>query len=189
MADIYFYIDKNAVQDTLKYGMKLSQNFHAEVMIDNVLKKCMFGVLNPKDDLEKWNSSICTCIRAELKNDYLYVTDSIFINSAYFEQSLIPIEKYIFGTYKNPIVIALCSILPDELHAVSKYMDVPVLYDNSKDLYYDNTIEELKKYCKNSKEIIFNALINEYAKNNNVEKIELNNATIYKDQTLNRLFT
>lgn len=188
MADVYFYIDKNTLTNTLRYGMKLSQNYHAEVSIDTVLKKCMFGVLNPKDDLTKWNSSDCACIRAELKNDYLFVTDSIFINTNFFEKGLIPIEKYKFGTYKTPIVITLCSILPEQLHNVNKYIDVPVLYDSSKELYYKNSIENLKDSIKNSDTIIFNALIKEFIKDNKMEEINLNNGNIvYKDKN-NRIY-
>jgi len=183
MADVYFYIDKNILTNTLRYGMKLSQNYHSEVFIDTVLKKCMFGVLNPKDDLIKWNSTDCSCIRAELKNEYLFITDSIFINTNHFEKSLIPINEYKFGTYKTPIVITLCSILPEQLHTVNKYIDVPVLYESSKDLYYKNIIECLKEEISHSDEIIINALLNEYVKTNSLEEITLNNnVKIYKNK-------
>ena len=57
MATIYFYVKSSKLNETLRYGIKLSQNFSHIIPIKGTEKKCMVGLLNPKDDIDKYNSA------------------------------------------------------------------------------------------------------------------------------------
>ena len=66
MADIYYYMKSDDVKDVLSYGLKLSEEFLGQKMIRGFEKKYMIGLLNPRDDMEKYESIEYTCIRMKI---------------------------------------------------------------------------------------------------------------------------
>lgn len=180
MADIYCYIKNSNLESCLKYGIKLSVYYHDNVKVNSTSKQYILGYLNPKDNLEKFNSDSYTCIRATLNNDYLFITDISLMDSSYFEEGLIPIEEYKFGTFRNPIVLIFCSILSNQINKTNKIIDVPVLYDSSEEIYLKNSIETLSNIVTDK--ILLEYLLDKLSKENKIEKIILeNNNIVYKD--------
>ena len=53
-----------------------------------------------------------------------------------------PIDKYLFGTYCMPRVLSDTSVLSDKISLYNAAQDIPLLYDNSEDFYYEVHIEE-----------------------------------------------
>ena len=53
----------------------------------------------------------------------------------------VDLEKYIFGKFKTPEVAITSSILPEQISVLNKEIDCPVLFDNSRDLFYQLRIQ------------------------------------------------
>lgn len=189
MADVYFYIKKEELNNSLKYGIKLSKNYNGQTIINNINKKYIQGLLNPKDDLEKFNSTEFCCIRATISNDYLFVCDKSLLNSDYFSDNVIPISDYKFGYYRTPIILIVCSLLPEQLNTINKIIDVPVLYNSSQELYLENAIENLKLDTDNCNEIILNSLLEALEKKGILSKKYLDNTTILYQDSNGKIYT
>ncbi len=162
MSIIYYYSKDENLQIYLKYGIRLSKNFDIELNLNGYVKPFLIGLLNPKDDKQKYNSNEYTCLKLDMINTHCKIIDSNMIND-YEGQviSPIPIDEYIFGTYKNPIVLIDTSIISDKISIYNKIIDIPILFDNSEDFYYElkvkkmmgeNPIKDIYELLKNSKE-------------------------------------
>ena len=73
MATIYFYVNSSKLNETLRYGIKLSQNFLYNIPIKGVEKKCMVGLLNPKDEIHKFQSEEYVCLKLNLYPEQCYI--------------------------------------------------------------------------------------------------------------------
>lgn len=136
MAIIYYYVEKDKVSDFLKYGIKLSENFSKEMNIDGYLKQCFFGLLNPKDDEFKYNSDNYECLKLDIPLHNCKVFDNALKDGQVKHLSSVDLEKYVFGKYKTPEIAITSSILPENISVLNKEIDCPVLFDNSRDLFY-----------------------------------------------------
>lgn len=148
MATIYFYVRSSKLNETLRYGIKLSQNFSHIIPIKGIEKKCMVGLLNPKDDLDKYNSEEFVCLKLNLYPEQCHVINDVSLIIPPKEYETISILDYKYGEIENPRVLFSCSILPEEITLLNKTIDEPLLFDNSKDLFYQikiaKMIDELK---------------------------------------------
>lgn len=144
MSIIYYYTKNDNLPIFLKYGIRLSKNFNKELNINGYIKPYLIGLLNPKDDISKYNSTEFTCMKLDILDSHCKIIDSSFIEN-YNSQPLeyIPIEDYIFGTYKNPLVLIDSSIISDKISTYNKIMDIPLLFDNSEDFYYELKIKKI----------------------------------------------
>ncbi len=159
MSIIYYYSKNENLQIYLKYGIRLSKNFDIELNLNGYVKPFLIGLLNPKDDKQKYNSSEYTCLKLDMINTHCKVID---LNSMGNQQlEYIELDEYIFGTYKNPIVLIDTSIISDKISTYNKIIDIPILFDNSEDFYYElkvkkmmdeNPIKDIYELLKNSKE-------------------------------------
>ena len=112
MATIYFYVKSSKLNETLRYGIKLSQNFSHKIPIKGVEKKCMVGLLNPKDDMDKYNSDDYICLKLNLYAEQCYILNEVSLVIPPKEYEIINIQDYKYGDLESPIVIFSCSILP-----------------------------------------------------------------------------
>ncbi len=136
MSIIYYYVEKDKVSNILKYGIKLSENFSKEVSINGYLKQCFFGLLNPKDDEYKYESENFECLKLDIPISNCRVFDNSLQDNQLKHSPSIELEKYIFGKYKVPEVAITSSVLPENISVLNKEIDCPVLFDNSRDLFY-----------------------------------------------------
>lgn len=141
MAIIYYYVEKDKVSDFLKYGIKLSENFSKEVNINGYLKQCFFGLINPKDDENKYNSENFECLKLDIPTSNCRVFDNSLQDGQIKHMPSIELDKYIFGKFKTPEVAITSSILPEHISVLNKEIDCPVLFDNSRDLFYQLRIQ------------------------------------------------
>jgi hypothetical protein len=147
MVTIYFYVDSSRLERILKFGLKLSDNFSNTIPINGLEKRVFVGLLNPKDDLMKFNSSTFTCLKVFLYPEQCYVINEVALIIKQREYNIIPLKEYNFGTFENPRVIFNTSILPEQIEVLNKDIDEPTLFDNSKDLFYQMKIQDmLDKY-------------------------------------------
>ena len=131
MSVIYYYTKNENLPIFLKYGIRLSKNFNKELNINGYVKPFLIGLLNPKDDLEKYNSNDYACLKLDILDDHLRVIDKELINN------------YIFGSLKNPIVLIDTSVISDKISIYNKTMDIPLLFDNSENFFYELEVRKI----------------------------------------------
>ena len=153
VVEVYFYIPAGQAENAVECGIKLSEWYSREVQIDGAMKKCITALLNPRDDYEKYVSPEYKCLRLEVQPKYCYAADSLLyeVGKAYPEvmrlywDSIVPIEKYVFGSYRLPEALVTGTIIGDDVSVSGKGLDTPVLYSNSQDIYFSNLLEDLKE--------------------------------------------
>ena len=153
MVEVYYYLPVGEVENAVECGIKLSRWFDKEVEINGDTKKCIAAFLNPKDDIEKYKSADLKCVKLELDPKYCFVADKFLHNVSrsfpkaleLFNQSIIPIEKYIFGSYRIPECLVLSTIIAGQVEVLDKRLDSPVLFGNSEELYINNIVESYRE--------------------------------------------
>lgn len=106
-------------------------------------KRVFVGLLNPKDDMFKYQSKEFTCLKVSLYPEQCYVINEVSLIITPKEYDLIPLNDYIYGSLESPRVIFNTSILPEQIEVLDDVMDEPILYDNSKDLFYKLRVNRL----------------------------------------------
>ena len=143
MSIIYYYTKNETLPIYLKYGIRLSKNFDKEINISGYKKPFLIGFLNPKDNKTKYNSSDYTCLKLDLFDNHCKVID-LSSNENFNEViDYTPLEEYKLGTYKNPAVLIDTSVVSDKISLYNKNMDIPLLFDNSEDFFYELEIRKM----------------------------------------------
>ncbi len=188
MLEIFYYIDNTNLNDILNYGIKLSENYSKKITINTEEKLCLTGLLNPKDDITKFNSDDFTCVRLLLDNLSIKVAESSLYNTKLYNSTITSISDYRLGTYMFPEVLIFQSILPENIEVINYEIDYPLLYDNSKDLYTNNLIETLSLKLPNANDIILSALLEKYSKNENMNKETFNNINVFLSENNKQMY-
>jgi len=108
-----------------------------------------------------------------------------------YNQSIIPAEKYIFGTYRMPECLVMTTILGEQISLLNKNIDAPVLVDDSEKLYVSNLIEEFK----NKNDYFYDELLyyymDKHAKDGKLQKFvsQAGNYAVFYDEAENRSYT
>ena len=136
MPIIYYYPKNEQIDSFLSNGISLSQNFDKEVSINGYIKRCIVCLLNPKDDIEKFEKEEKVCLKLDIDYSSCYVADGFFIEDGALGPKTIELEKYELGTFKTPVALLTTSVFAEQISTLNKDIDVPVLYDNSRDLFY-----------------------------------------------------
>jgi hypothetical protein len=153
MAEVYYYIPISEAEYVVGCGLKLSKWYDKEVLIDGDKKKCISALLNPKDDIEKYNDNNLVCIKLEIPSNYCYIADKYLYNIGidtpkvmkFYINSIIPIEKYIFGFHRLPECLVTTTAIEGQISIMNKVQDSPVLINSSEELYIYNLIEMNKE--------------------------------------------
>jgi hypothetical protein len=179
MPEVYYYVNSDKVSDILDCGLKLSAFFDKEVMIEGDVQQCFTGLINPRDDMNSYNSKSLTCIKINVKSEKCYVADRFIYdtikekpeNLELYNKSVIPLEKYIFGTYRNPECLITSTILAGEASLVDRCMDLPVIYANSEDLYINNVLNNLREQYDKFDDYLLYSLFSKLAEMGKVDEI------------------
>lgn len=153
MIDVYFYMPESEVSNAVECGLKLSRWAEREVSVDDEVKKCMTALLNPKDDMNKYRSSEYRCVKLEVPPQYCFVADKYLylvglkspLAMELYLKSIVPIDKYIFGSYRLPECLVTSTVISGHIGVLDKRLDLPVLFNNSEELYINNIIETYRE--------------------------------------------
>ena len=156
MVEVYFYMPADKAGHAVECGIKLSEWYSRETVIDGSNRKCIAALLNPRDEYEKYMSGAYRCLKLEIDPKYCFVADRSLYEAGLsypqamelYKNSTVPIGNYTFGEYRFPEVLVTSTILGDNISITGKMLDTPVLYENSQELYFNNLMEQLKdEHC------------------------------------------
>ncbi len=190
MPEVYYYVSSDKVSDIIDCGLKLSAAYDKEVMIDGDIQQCFTGFINPRDDMNSYNSDLLTCIKIKVRSDKCFVADRFIYDTIQedpktlelYNKSVIPLEKYIFGTYRRPECLITSTILAGEAAKVDSCMDLPVIYGNSEDLYINNILNNFREQYDKFDDYLLYSLFSKLAELGKVD-------TIYSSDGKKAVFT
>ena len=143
MDNLYVYIDNNKLDDVLKYGMKLSEFSNKVLNIsENQSKTGIIAYLTPKDS-ELYYANNYTCIRILTKNIKYVIYNKLCENNSFFENFIEMQDEYKLGDFEEPIALIYSTILPENVFKYNKIMDIPILIENSKEYYYEKSVNNM----------------------------------------------
>ncbi|NTV89276.1 MAG: hypothetical protein HGA22_02770 [Clostridiales bacterium] len=180
MVEVYYYIPANRLEDALDCGIKLSAYFNRETMIEGEMKKCLTALLNPRDDIAKYNDPDYRCLKLEILPKYCHAADDFAyrLGGVYpeamesFLKSIVPIGNYTFGRYRMPVCLITTTVIAEDIKLLDKRLDSPVLYNNSEELYLDNLMETGYENCPDFKDALLYCYYSRMADMGRLEMLE-----------------
>ena len=142
MQDFYIYVDKNIAEDCLKYGIKLSEHENRILKLKSSEKNGIQAFLSPKDSPLYLDDNF-ECIRVLTKGLVAFVFNRICENTELIDEYIVNAENYKIGDFEAPEGIICSTIMPDNLVSYNKILDKPLLVQNSREFYYEKSINEI----------------------------------------------
>lgn len=148
MADVFFYVPQEKQDDIVECGLKLSEwKVRDQELPFGVLKKpCIITSLHPKDN-EQFKNSMYSCLKLNVSPDSCYVADSDLYKLSmkenfkkYYLNSMVLLKDYKFGSYRSPECLVFSTILPEDISALGKGLNAPLLFESSEALYINNIL-------------------------------------------------
>ncbi|MDQ2086378.1 hypothetical protein RBH29_08040 [Herbivorax sp. ANBcel31] len=196
MVEVYYYVPVEEFENAVECGLKLSKWHDKEVSIGIDKTKCISALLNPKDDIEKYNSDKFKCLKFELYQRYCYVADRYLydvglvhsdIMKLYLD-SIMPIENYTFGLYRFPECLITSTIIGDQISILDKRLDSPVLFDNSEELYTNNIIEDYRDEDSSFNDTLLYHYYSHLVERKELKRYEDDKTVIFLDEEIERPF-
>lgn len=199
MVEVYCYLRADEVENIVECGMKLSSWFDKEVSVHSESRKCISALLNPKDDIEKYKSGDFVCVKLEVDPRYCFVADKYLYwiglnfpqSMDMYIQSVIPVENYIFGSYRLPECLITTTVIAGHISVLNKRLDSPVLFDNSEELYINNILETYKEEVDDFNDCLLYNFYCKLAEIGKADKIEDNEKkmAVFIDKRREKAFT
>jgi len=89
-----------------------------------------------------------------------------------YYKSVIPLENYIFGSYRLPECLVTTTVIPEQIYIANKAQDAPVLFNNSEELYLNNILEINKDVYKNFEDMLLYCFYSKLSELGDLLKIE-----------------
>lgn len=158
MQDLYIYINKSNVDTCLKYGIKLSEYSNKILKLQNIEKRGIHAFLSPKDS-DLYIDENYQCIRVNTKDLIIIIYNKLCENTSLINEFYCDITEYTIGDYELPEAIICSSILPENLSIYNKILDKPLLVQNSREFYYEKSINDILDSDKFSKYELYQMLL------------------------------
>ncbi len=197
MAELYFFVSKEKIEDVIDCGLKLTEWYDRELTIpgSNYNKKIIRAFLNPRDNKEMINDPNFKCLRLEVGLDYCSVADSLLYDLGledpqfmeHYYKTIVPLQEYCFGMYRSPEVLVMTSILPEYIELTGRSMDIPLLYENSESLYLENRLHQYEETYKDSGNLLLYSFYKHLESEGKVRCYEDNhkkNCIFYNSETM-----
>jgi len=146
--NVYLYVKKDKLIDCIKYGMKLSEYTNVSFYKGTSLKKGIIAYISPKDTNDYLNENY-DILRIKTDELNIYVNNSSIVESyeniRFNFSEMCSLDNYVLGDFMNPKLIICSTILPEYIYKYNRIIDVPLLVDNSKELYLNRELEEINE--------------------------------------------
>jgi len=180
LIEVYYYIHVNDAYDVAECGMSLQKWYDKEIEIGGQKRKFISAFLNPRDDIEKYRSNDYKCLKMNIPFKDCYIAEKYYYyagleNSRAMDlylKSIIPVDEYVYGTYRLPECLIGTTILPDRIVIAGTGLDTPVLFNNSEELYINNIIELKREEDSSFSDALLYFFYSKLAENNKIDKIE-----------------
>jgi hypothetical protein len=180
MVEVFYYIPVEETDNVVECGLRLSRWFDKEVVIEGEMRKCVSALLNPRDDIEKYRSNRYKCVKLELSPGNCYIADKYLYRLGrscpdimdIYCGSIIPIENYIFGSYRLPECLVTGTVIAGQISVLGKGLDTPILFDSSEQLYMNNLMEACKEGYEDFNDCLLYYFYCKLAQIGKVDKIE-----------------
>lgn len=184
---VYLYAKKEVNENYLKYGIKLSEVSDSIINVNGYDKKGIVCYLNPKDS-SLYSSPNFICLKIMVSGLSCYVVNEALKGTNYYSETTKTLINYNSGDYEIPIAVVCSTILPENISVYNKVLDTPLLYDNSKDLYYEKNILDIIENNKTQKKDILKLLLESLS---GIEILENDkkSSRIYLDTKTNKKYT
>ncbi len=158
--DVFFYVNKKDKDRVLECGLKLSEWAERKVFISGIQHLCIRAFLNPRDDMDKFNDENYVPIKIRVNPSAVLVAEGVFYDDSFFDRgkndlynsSVMPLEKYVFGMYRKPECLLTGTVGERFFEVMDRFIDVPVLYNSSEELYISSQLEKGKELYTNFEE-------------------------------------
>ncbi|NLE23993.1 MAG: hypothetical protein GX625_01415 [Clostridiaceae bacterium] len=160
MADLYFFVPKEKIEDVVDCGLKLSEWYDREITLPGTSesRKVLKAFLNPRDDIKMLKDPNYQCVRLQVDLEYCRVADASLYRMGQedsgikelYDKNIIHLKDYCFGTFRNPEVLVTTSVLPEFIKVTGTALDIPLLYENSENLYLVNLMEKQEEQYNDS---------------------------------------
>lgn len=198
LVEVYRYLPAEEVPNVVECGLKLTKWYDRTIIADGQKNLYISALLNPKDDMAKYCSDNFKCVRLEVPSKYCHVADkSLYlagqrnpeIMNLYYK-TLIPVEQYIFGSYRKPECLINTTIIYSQISELNKGLGSPVLYNNSEELYLNNIVESLKEEHDNFNDAILYYLYDSLVKEGKYRKVESadSNLAVFNDNRTDKFY-
>lgn len=188
MNNLYVYIKNDNIENVIKYGMKLSDYADKFLFISGNEKAGITAYLSPKDS-ELYYDENYTCIKILVSNINTYIYNKYFENHDLPNYFISKYEEYIYGTYEEPIAFIYSTILPENISIYNKIKDTPLIIQNSKEYFYEKSINEMLENDKFSKYELYQILLILGEQKKIFSTSQIDNIKIYKDKINGKLYT
>jgi len=199
MVEVYYYVPSKDAENLIDCGIKLSQWYDREIILNSEPKKCLTAYLNPRDNMEKYRDTSLTCLKLLVEEKYCYVCDGALYSMSMnnpcltqlFYESIVPVDKYIFGTYMLPECLVTTTIIGGFIREMNKKQDSPILFENSAELYLRNIIETNRDKNPQFDNMLLFYFFSSLAEISEIDKIvdKENKWVIFRNRRTNKIIT
>ncbi|CCY71857.1 putative uncharacterized protein [Clostridium sp. CAG:921] len=188
MKNLYMYIKNENIEDILKYGIKLSEYSNKVLDYSGTKKSGIISYLAPKDSI-LYSDNKYSCVRINGDNVNAIIYNEICENLSNFNEFICDFNSYKLGDYEEPLALITSTILPENIYLYNKDMDVPLIIENSKNFFYENSINELLNTNKFSNYELYQILLILGEQKKMLTSNSEGNIKTYKDKINGKLYT
>ncbi len=144
----YFYTTEEIGKDATSCGLKLSLVTQGTVSIYGQTVPCFVTFLHPADCPEEFRTA--HILKLSVEPHKAFVAEGMFTDQRYVD-SIIPVQDYRLGLYRKPRCLVISSVFPEQIERYDPYMDEPLLYESSQQLYRDTVmsrVQESELFCE-----------------------------------------
>ena len=132
----YIWLEKERAEEVLAGGLRPEGEGIEGLSLPRAGGGYIAALLNPADDYATAGSAGLVCLRLNVDAKKAYVIDTARIEGK-IADTLAPAEKYVFGTYRRPLLVIPEQVEPENIKKYEGVLDAPVLYENSEKIYID----------------------------------------------------
>jgi len=180
MAAVYFYVPVEKAGDVVECGLKLSEwkDREQQTPWSNGPQPCLCALLHPDDDKRNRDPGYL-CLKIDVPAEECVVADGDLyrlgmqypeIRQKYID-TMIPLDRYIFGSFRNPECLIFTTILGEQISVCGKGLYDPLLFESSEALYVNNLLERYNDRYREINRVLLYCFLLAQAQNGLLESL------------------